>query len=109
MNPSQKLIAVSAFGVRHSRKGLYALINWVLIPRNMKDKTKMEQIIEKAKINYTVIRPTKLTNGESTKEYKINKSKMNLVPMISMATLSDLILRCVNIKEFSNEFITVTN
>jgi len=67
-----RLLVISAYGASETKKNsLYTnLLARVFLRRIMKDKDKMEKLIKKSKLKWTIVRPTILTNGKLTKKYR---------------------------------------
>lgn len=66
-----RLIAVSAHGVLETHdKSLYSLGVWAGVADRMRDKETMEPLIATSGLDWTIVRPPKLTNHAATGRYR---------------------------------------
>lgn len=63
---AKRLIAQSAYGVKETRKGFGVGLAWFVLGDIMRDKELMEDEIERSGLDWTIVRPVKLTNGRFT-------------------------------------------
>jgi putative NADH-flavin reductase len=97
----KRFIVISSIGVRESKqqqKGLGFLYNNFVIPYALKnmfqDKELQEKYIMKSSLDWTIIRPARLTNGKHTKEYRIFSSDdKNIKSKISRADVADYMIK----------------
>ncbi|RJP82813.1 MAG: SDR family oxidoreductase [Candidatus Zixiibacteriota bacterium] len=94
----RRLIYMSSLGVGLSRGQLGPLYNYFLIPFIMKDyfkeKEKAERLIRETKLDWTIVRPGRLTNGPRTGEYRVNFTEPETSkPQISRADVADFMLQ----------------
>lgn len=67
-----RLIAVSAHGVRETRdQSLYSLAVWAGVADRMRDKETMEPLITASGLEWTIVRPPKLSNRPATGHSRI--------------------------------------
>jgi putative NADH-flavin reductase len=65
-----RLIAVSAHGVLETHdKSLYSRAVWAGVAERMRDKEAMEPIITGSGLNWTIVRPPKLSDHDPTGKY----------------------------------------
>jgi uncharacterized protein YbjT (DUF2867 family) len=65
-----RLIAVSAHGVLETHdKSLYSRAVWAGVAERMRDKEAMEPIITASGLNWTIVRPPKLSDRDATGTY----------------------------------------
>ncbi len=109
----KRLITQSAFG---------ALESWQHLPWYLKlsarspllkeiyaDKDRMEKIVRKSKLDWTIIRPVRLTNGTKPELYHYGtKIKLGLNPHISRADVAHFILNELEQNKFRNKAVTIT-
>lgn len=70
----KRLIVVTGFGAGESRSAMNRVEEFghhMLLGRAYADKDVQEKIIERSSLNWTIARPTILTNGRATGKYKI--------------------------------------
>jgi len=98
----KRLICLSAYGSGETRtKGLYARLLWVVIRAHMMDKKKMEEAIRSSDLDWTIVRPTILTDGPKTGKYSVGPDvKVGLIPKISRHDLAEFIAKQVTDTSF---------
>ncbi len=94
----QRFIYLSFLGVKESRENLGFFVNWIVAPllRNViADHEKKEKIIKQSQLNWTIIRPPRLTNGPYKGIYLFGEQvrPKSLILKISRADLADFMLR----------------
>ncbi|MFE7034729.1 NAD(P)-dependent oxidoreductase [Streptomyces sp. NPDC057621] len=66
-----RLIAVSAHGVLETHdKSLYAMAVWANVGERMRDKETMEPLITSSGLNWTIVRPPKLSDHAASGKYR---------------------------------------
>ena len=82
---AKRLVLCSAWGVAETKKELPGWFRWVIDYSNVgaayRDHERQEQIIRNSKFDWTMVRPSGLTNAKGLKEIKIsydNSPKPNL-------------------------------
>lgn len=70
----KRLVAVSSFGVGDSRKGLVANIAWLFLRAALEEHERQEVIIRSSGLNWTIVRPTGLTNDPATGQIRVGSS-----------------------------------
>ena len=70
----KRLVAVSSFGVGDSRKGLVANIAWLFLRAALEEHERQEVIIRSSGLNWTIVRPTGLTNDPATGNIRVGSS-----------------------------------
>ncbi len=112
----KRFICMSSIGVGNSKEqqsGLGFLYNKILIPYLMKnmfnDKELQEQIIQESNLNWTIVRPTRLTNGEKTGNYKaFSYNERNYNPKISRADVAGFMLEILNNDKYIKECVSIS-
>jgi putative NADH-flavin reductase len=67
-----RLIAVSAHGVLETHdRSLYSLAVWAAVADRMRDKETMERLIVSSDLDWTIVRPPKLSNRPATANTRI--------------------------------------
>jgi uncharacterized protein YbjT (DUF2867 family) len=100
----RRLVFVSSLGVGDSRKQSGPLFRWVLLPTLLKhlfaDKEKAEELIRASEVDWTIVRPGRLTKGRLTARYRIGQQVGGLFPRISRGDVADFMLHAVERDEF---------
>jgi len=108
----KRLITQSAFGARESWKSLpflYKLIHKLILGPVAKDKNHMEDIVSASNLDWTIIRPIRLTNGPFTGTYKAGtKVSFGIHPHVSRADVADLILKEITNDAYIKKMVTIT-
>jgi len=108
----KRLITQSAFGAKESWKSLpflYKLIHKLILGPVAKDKNRLEDIVTASNLDWTIIRPIRLTNGPMTGRYKAGKQvSFGMNPYVSRADVADFILRDISDDEYIKSAVTIT-
>lgn len=88
----RRVVAVSSFGVGDSRKGLIAQIAWLFLKAALKEHERQETTLMESGLDWTIARPTGLTNDARTGAYRIGNSGRG---RISRADVADFILKAL--------------
>ena len=105
----QRLIVESAFGVTDTHRGFYAAVLWRLIKPLMRDKEAMEALVRKTSLEWTLVRPTALTNGKRRGTYRSGTDlPVSLYPCISRADVADFMLSQLTDGSYIHDTPTVT-
>jgi len=93
-----RLICLSAWGIGDSKGRVPVIFRNVIFPLLMKeeyeDKEAQEQLIEQSPLDWTIVRPARLTNGPRTGRYRMKASlEFSLRSSISRADVADCMLR----------------
>jgi len=105
MVSDQKLIVISAYGANDSNSGFYAKILRLGLNRQMRDKDQMEDLITQSEVNYTIIRPTRLTTGEAG-SYQVGDVDVGMFPSISVTNVADLVIKSLD--HYDRQVIAIT-
>lgn len=105
-----RIISISAWGVRESKNQLPRWFRWLIDNSNIKhgysDHEKQEQILTASNLDYTIIRPVGLSNSQKDKEPKITfKSKPGNV-LVSRKTVSKFIVD--NLEKYNKKTVTIS-
>jgi putative NADH-flavin reductase len=92
---ARRLIALSSYGASEtSRASLFIRFVRKVIPDKMRDKDEMEALVRGSAIDWTLIRPPLLTNGQRTGRYRAGTALApGLAARLSRADLAAFILR----------------
>lgn len=98
----KRLICLSDYGNGETRtRGLYARFLWLIIRAHLEDKEKMEETVKLSGLDWTIVRPTILTDGAKTGTYKVGPEiKIDLYPKISRHDVADFITRQITNDSF---------
>jgi putative NADH-flavin reductase len=93
-----RLICLSAWGIGESKARVPVIFRNVIFPLLMReeyaDKEAQEQHISQSTLDWTIVRPARLTNGPRTGRYQMQSSlKFSLQSSISRADVADGMLR----------------
>ncbi len=91
----RRLLVVSAYGAAESHhRDLYNLLLWTLLKEKMMDKERMEELITRSNVDWTLIRPSFLTDGPRTRQYRSGPDlRMHVASHISRADVAAYMLQ----------------
>ncbi|GDX62667.1 NAD-dependent epimerase [Candidatus Saccharibacteria bacterium] len=109
----KRLITQSAFGALESYKKLpfyYKIIHKLLLGPMSKDKNIMEREVQKSDINFTIIRPVRLTNGPAKGKFRTGDTnlKLGLNPRVSRKDVAIFIMDELENNNFIKKAVTIT-
>ncbi|MGP1387205.1 MAG: NAD(P)-dependent oxidoreductase [Thainema sp.] len=94
----RRLVYQSSLGVGDSRKQVGFFIRYIVVPlvlRNaIADHEDKEQIIKQSNLDWVIVRPAGLTNGDHTGDYRYGET-IDLGARISRADVADFMLKQV--------------
>ena len=101
----KRFIYLSFIGVSESRKDAGFVINHILAPllhAAVADHEEKENLIKASNLEWTIVRPPKLTNGSPKGIYRSGEDikPKSLIPTLSRADLADFLLKQVFDKTF---------
>ena len=81
----RRYVGLSAFGAGDSRDGsLYTRMTWALLRPNLEDKERHEQLVQGSGLDWTLIRPPRLTNAAASGRYRVGVDvRMRLTSKVS--------------------------
>jgi putative NADH-flavin reductase len=90
----RRLLVVSAYGAMESHhRTLYNLFLWTLLKGKMVDKERMEELITRSDVDWTLIRPPRLSDGPPTRQYRSGPDlRMHVTSRISRADVAAFML-----------------
>ncbi len=93
-----RLICLSAWGIGESKGRVPVIFRNVIFPLLMKEeyeeKEAQEQLIRQSTLDWTIVRPARLTNGPRTGSYRMKAGlKFSMRSSISRADVADCMLR----------------
>ena len=93
----RRLLVVSAYGATESHhRNLYNLLLWTFLKEKMVDKERMEKLIMQSDVDWTLVRPSFLTNGSRTGQYRsVSDLRMRITSHIPRADVADFMLQHV--------------
>ena len=109
----KRLITQSAFGALDSYKKLpfyYKIIHKLLLGPMSKDKNIMERAVQKSDLDWTIIRPVRLTNGSARGKIRTGDVNLHLGlnPRVSRADVAAFIIDELKNNEFIKKAVTIT-
>ncbi|WP_407402286.1 NAD(P)-dependent oxidoreductase [Chryseobacterium sp.] len=111
----QRLICQSTIGAGNSYKHLNFVWKYImfgfLLKKVLPDHNLQEQFIEKSSLNYTIIRPSALTNGEKTNNYKVDigEESTKLTLKISRKDVAHFMLNQIENNEFNRKAVNISH
>ena len=109
----KRLITQSAFGALESYKKLpfyYKIIHKLVLGPMSQDKNIMEREVQEPNLDYTIIRPVRLTNGPARGKFRTgdSKLKLGLNPRISRKDVALFVIDELESKQFIKKAVTIT-
>jgi len=108
-----RLIYLSFLGVRDSRRQLGPLLGGVLVPlvlRNeVADHEAKEKLIVQSSLDWTIVRPPKLTNGAATGEFRHGNDirAASLLPTLTRADVAAFMLGQLDDTTYSRRAVAI--
>lgn len=105
----KRLLMVSSVGVGETKGQLGPLYNLLLLPLLLKetfaDKETAETVVRESPLDWTIVRPGRLTNGRFTGTYRSgpDAAKGRLLPRIARAEVADFMLNALERGRFIRE------
>jgi len=108
-----RLICLSAWGIGDSKGRVPVIFRNVLFPLLMKeeyeDKEAQEQRISQSTLDWTIVRPSRLTNGPRTGNYRMKTSlEFPLQSSISRADVADCMLKQLTDRTFQQKCLELS-
>ena len=106
----ERLVCISSFAVGESRQGFFANFVWLFLRKALEEHEKQEAIIKASGLDWTIIRPTQLTNAPKRGAYRAGKEvSPGFGSAISRADVADFALKTLTDGSFIREAPTITN
>jgi len=108
-----RFICLSAWGVGESKNRLPFVFKHIILPLLMKeeyeDKEAQEQLIRQSNLDWTIVRPVRLTNGPRTGRYRMNAMlEFSSQSSISRADVADCMLKQLTDSTFRQQCLEVS-
>lgn len=108
-----RLITQSAFGAQESWQALpfhFRLVHKLILGPIADDKNRMERLVRDSDLDWTIIRPVRLTNGPARKQYRTGDASLplGLDPKISRADVAHFIMSELEQPKFIRKAVTIT-
>jgi len=108
-----RLICLSAWGIGESKDRLPFVFKHIILPLLMKeeyeDKEAQEQLIEQSTLDWTIVRPARLTNGPHTGSYRMKSIlEFSRQSSISRADVADCMLKQLTDQTFRHKCIELS-
>lgn len=101
----RRLLAVSSFGVGDSRKGLIANAAWLFLRAALEEHERQEKAITESGLDWTIVRPTGLTNDPKTGQYKLGTSGRGRIPR---ADVADFMVKQLSSADYLRKAVTIS-
>lgn len=109
----RRLVALSALGAGEAKAQMSAPFRMVMatvLKGIFADKNAMEPLIRESAVDWTIIRPTNLTNGEHTGKIAIDPTTtIGLTSRIARADVADFMLQIVGDPAYIHRIVTITH
>lgn len=107
-----RLVVVSSWGVGDSRPRLPLLFRTfvapVLLRKELADKQRQEELVRSSDVVWTIVRPSRLTNDQTT-SYRIGSQlRYSATSSISRRSVADFIVRCIDERRHPFETVEIT-
>lgn len=108
-----RLIYLSFLGVRDSRRQLGPLLGGVIVPlvlrREVADHEAKEKLIVQSSLDWTIVRPPKLTNGAATGEFRHGNGvrATSLLPTLARADVAAFMLGQLDDTTYSRKAVAI--
>lgn len=92
----RRLIVVSSLGVGDSKNQvpfLFKLIMWTFLRKAIQDKEEQEKIVRASNLDWTIVRPSGLTDGPATGNYRAGVDPTIFSSRIARADVADFVLK----------------
>lgn len=92
-----RLIAISAYGAKETGKSMMGRLLRRILSPEMLDKDTMEDLITSSRLDWTILRPGRLTNGTWTGKYQVGAAqRVGWTSSISRKNLAQCVTDLVN-------------
>ena len=111
-NQVKRLVIVSAMGVGESWDTLSAINKFffaTLLKSSREDHEAQEAAVKESGLDWTIIRPSGLTDTPLTKTYSIGENMLAKTSKISRADVAHAILKDLRENKFLQKAVTITN
>jgi putative NADH-flavin reductase len=105
----KRFVCISSFGVGESRKGFFANLVWLFLRKALEEHENQEATIKASGLDWTIIRPTQLTNDPKRGAYRTGNVSPGFGSAISRADVADFALKTLMEGSFIREAPTITN
>jgi len=90
----RRYVGLSAYGAGETRDGsLYTRMTWLMLRPNLEDKQRHEALLRGSDLDWTLVRPPRLTDGEATGRYETGTDlRMKLTSKVTRADVAAFML-----------------
>lgn len=104
----KRLIVQSAYGAADTNRNLYTKGIWLGLRPQMTDKNQMEELIHASGLDWTIVRPVKLTRGGRSGYYQTGTDlKPPATALVSRGDVADFELKLANSADFLRQAVTI--
>jgi uncharacterized protein YbjT (DUF2867 family) len=106
----ERVVMLSSFGVARDRlTPVTKVVTGIAMSSQIKDKTAGEEVLRASKLDWTIVYPTKLTNGHKTEARVVPESeKVRLSQKISRAAVASFLLQAATKDLYSRRGVVIT-
>jgi len=108
----QRLLVVSAMGTGESWNSLSAVNKFfyaTLLKSSREDHEAQEAAVKESSLDWTIIRPSGLTDGPRTGVYEVGENILAKTSKIARADVADLIIKELKQSALIHKAVTITN
>ena len=110
----KRLIVQSAHGAGESAKQIPFFVRWLVRGRALKsqfeDKDLMESIVKQSSLDWTIVRPTRLTDDAETRKFRVGERiPVGMSPSISRSDVARFLLEQLESTEYIRKTPTITS
>lgn len=108
-----RLVCETTAGLGDSRERVGFVFRRIIVPLTLKhvfaDKEVQEDLIRRSKVDWVIVRPTRLTDGPQTGRYRVGTDlKLSASAAVSRADVADFMLRNVTGGEYVGKAPTIS-
>lgn len=105
----RRLVVVSAHGAAESRDGSpYARSVWALVGHKMRDKEAMEEVVRASGLDWTVVRPPRLSDDAARGRYRTGHDlRLGLTSRIPRGDLADFLVREAQARRYVHRTVQI--
>jgi len=86
------------------------LVGRLFFPNMVADATEMESLIQKSELDWTLVRPPRLTNGQRRNRYRVREGHLpGFGFTISRADVAALMIRTAENRAFIQKVVGISN
>ncbi len=107
-----RFVVISSWGVGDSRRRVpllfRAFVMPVLLRAELADKQRQEELVRTSDVTWTIVRPSRLTDDDSTSYCVGPQLTYSQIASTSRKSVADFVLRCIDDSSFEFETVEIT-